>query len=93
MKLIISYYLKEEPNLILFEELDNIELDDGFSRFINLEDYLNNKDNLIRNDLYSLKLEILINYYGDNYRNEIIYNQELNERFFEEKFVYNYTVI
>jgi len=92
MKLIVCYYLKEEPQIILMEELDNIDIDDGFTRFMNIDHYLNNRDNNLKTDLYSIMISILQTYYGNKYTNEIVDNQEEYERFFKEKFVYNYQV-
>jgi hypothetical protein len=89
MKLIVCYYLKEEPQMILMEELDNIDIDDGFTRFMNIDNY---RDNNLKTDLYSIMISILQTYYGNKYTNEIVDNQEEYERFFKEKFVYNYQV-
>ena len=42
MKLVISYYLKEEPNMILFESLDiyDIFINDGLTHFYDKQDYI-----------------------------------------------------
>ena len=85
MKLIVCYYLKEEPQMILMEELDNIDIDD----LIYIDNY---RDNNLKTDLYSIMISILQTYYGNKYTNEIVDNQEEYERFFKEKFVYNYQV-
>lgn len=92
MILIIAYYLKEEPNKILFESLANIELDDGFSRFLTIDHYMNNR-NLFRTDLYSLMIVILNQYCNNQYTNDIEENQEEYERVFKDKFVYNFVII
>ena len=87
LKLILAYYLKEEPDLILFDENSGeIDWDDD-----DLEGYY--ESNLIKIDLYSLKLDVLIDYYGDKYRNEIVDNQEEYEKFFDTNFVYNFFVL
>jgi len=92
MKLILAYYLKEEQNFIRFETLDDIDIDDGFSRFIDIDNYINNTGDMIRTDLYTLRLVILEKYYGDKFKSEVVDNQEQYEAFFDEKFVYNFEV-
>jgi len=59
MKLVISYYIKEEPNMILFESLDvyDIFINDGMTYFYDKNDYLNNVDNKLNNDfVYNFEL-------------------------------------
>ena len=90
MILIVAYYLKDKPELIHFTSLPNIDIDDGFSRFINLDNYYNSK--LFKEDLYSLKLDILQDYYGDRYKSEVVDNQKQYEKDFDEFFVFNYYV-
>ena len=93
MKLILAYYLKEEPDKIFFTSLDNIDSDDGFSRFINIEDYFNNKKKMLKTDLYSLMLDVLNNYYGNKYTNEIVDREDEYTEIFEKLFVYNFEVV
>ena len=85
MILIVAYYLKNKPELINFTSLPNINND------LELENYYNSK--LINTDLYSLKLDILQEYYGDKYKNEVVDNQKQYEKDFDEFFVFNYFVV
>ena len=93
MKLILAYYLKKKPNKIFFTSLDNINSDDGFSRFINIEDYLNNEKKMLKTDLYSLMLDVLNNYYGNKYTNEIVDREDEYTKIFKNLFVYNFEVV
>jgi len=87
MILILTYYLKEEPTLIHLTSLSNIE------NFINFDDYMSNKDNMLKNDLDSLMLNILVDYYGNSCASEIVDNEEEYTNIFEDLFVYNYKVV
>ena len=95
MKLLISYYLKEEPNMILFEGLDvyNIFINDGMTYFYDKQHYLNNVDNRLNNDLYTLMIIILTKYFGNQYTQDIVDNRLEYIAFFESKFVYNFELI
>lgn len=95
MKLVISYYLKEEPNMILFESLDiyDIFINDGLTYFYDKQDYLNNVDNRLNNDLYTLMIIILTKYFGNQYTQDIVDNRLEYIAFFESKFVYNFELI
>ena len=89
MKLVLAYYNKENPALIKFETFSI------FSRFLKLDDYLCNSNgwNELKTDLYTLMIEILSNYYGDKYRNEVVENQEEYTAYFKRMFVYSYEVV
>ena len=95
MKLVISYYIKEEPNMILFESLDvyDIFINDGQTYFYDKQDYLNNVDNRLNNDLYTLMIIILTKYFGNQYTLDIVDNRLEYIAFFESKFVYNFEII
>ncbi len=95
MKLVISYYIKEEPNMILFESLDvyDIFINDGLTYFYDKQDYLNNVDNRLNNDLYTLMIIILTKYFGNQYTQDIVDNRLEYIAFFESKFVYNFELI
>jgi hypothetical protein len=95
MKLVISYYIKEEPNMILFESLDvyDIFINDGMTYFYDKNDYLNNVDNKLNNDLYTLMIIILTKYFGNQYTQDIVDNRLEYIAFFESKFVYNFELI
>jgi hypothetical protein len=66
--------------------MDNVDWDDD-----DQEGYY--ESDLIKTDLYSLKLEILGDYYGDKFKKEVVDNQEEYEKFFEDNFVFNFDVI
>ena len=95
MKLVISYYIKEEPNMILFESLDvyDIFINDGMTYFYDKHDYLNNVDNRLNNDLYTLMIIILTKYFGNQYTEDIVDNRLEYIAFFESKIVYNFELI
>ena len=95
MKLVISYYIKEEPNMILFESLDvyDIFINDGQTYFYDKQDYLNNVDNRLNNDLYTLMIIILTKYFGNQYTQDIVDNRLEYIAFFESKIVYNFELI
>ena len=84
MILVIAYYLKVKPELIHFTHMPYT---DGCSLEL---DYQNSKLNI---DLYSLKLDILHDYYGDKYKNEVVDNQKQYEKDFDEYFTFNYFVV
>ena len=86
----LAYYNKQYPDLIRFTSLENIDYNNGF---ISKENYLNNSNNMLRNDLYSLMIDILRYYYGDKYINGIVINQEVYEEYFQNMFVYSYEVV
>ena len=94
MILILACYLKAQPKEIQITSLDNINNDEGFTRFINVDDYLyNGHDNMLKNDLYSLMLDILVNNYGNKFTTEIVDNQQEYTNFFKDNFEYNYELV
>jgi hypothetical protein len=51
------------------------------------------KSEMFNDDLYCLKIEVLSQYYGNDYRHDIIDNREKFENDFNELFYFNYWVI
>ena len=85
MILFLAYFNRSHQEL-LAETIDNVDWDDD-----DKEGYY--KSEQMKKDVYSLKLIILQQYYGDEFKSEVVDRQEKNEKYFDEHFEYNVWLI
>lgn len=85
MLIVLSYFNRSHQEIFI-ETLYDIDWDnDDEEGFYDSDEYNSN--------VYSLKLIILQEYYGDEYKSEIVDNKEKYEEDFDEFFEYTVTVI
>jgi hypothetical protein len=85
MILVLSYFNRSHQEIFVETTYDIDWDDDDEEEFYDSDEY--------KTQVYTLKLVILQQYYGDEYKSEIVDNQAKYEEVFDEQFEYTITVI
>ena len=85
MILVLSYFNRSHQEIFVETTYDIDWDDDDEEGFYDSDEY--------KTQVYTLKLLILQQYYGDEYKSEIVDNQAHYEAEFDEQFEYTITVI